>query len=969
MSFGTRQDLHSILILGSGPVVIGQACEFDYSGTQACRALRSLGYRVILVNSNPATIMTDEDMADRTYLEPVTPDVVARVIALERPDALLPTMGGQTALNVAVALAEQGTLDYYGVELIGASTEVIHRAESREAFRQCMMEAGMLLPRSRAVRTIEDGMAFAREVGLPVIVRGSFALGGSGSGAAHTEDDLRSRLEQCLMASASHEALVEESLLGFQEFELEVMRDRADNAVVVCSIENIDPMGVHTGDSVTVAPQQTLTDREYQEMRDDALKILRAVGVETGGSNIQFAVDPVSRKRYVIEMNPRVSRSSALAAKATGFPIAKIAAWLAVGATLDRIPNYITKKTPAAFEPALDYVAVKIPRWAFEKFPNAEPRLGTQMKSVGEVLGLGRSFKEAFLKALRSLEAPGFGWCGSYGPAPLGQADLEVARPGRWLAIRQALREGRSLAELAEWTSIHPWFLSQIEDLVKLEDEVRGAGARFSETPALLERAKRAGFGDTDLGLMCGESEQAIRSAREAISLRPAMKAIDTCAAEFEAETPYFYSTYGEEDESRPPKKPSVLVVGSGPNRIGQGLEFDYCCVQACFELRRMGYEVAMVNSNPETVSTDYDVSDRLYFEPLTLENVLAVVEKEHPVGAIVQLGGQTPLSLARGLEEAGVKLLGTGWDAIDRAENRARFAELVRELGLRQPVHATAWNDDDAFAAAEGMGWPILARPSYVLGGRGMRILFGPDQLGELLRQIPISRDEPLLLDRFLEDAIELEVDAVCDGERVWLGAIMEHLEAAGIHSGDSACVIPTFSIGPSTLEQIARQTERLARALPVRGLMNLQFALKGDALYVLEVNPRGSRTIPFVSKAAGWPLARVATRIMLGEQLPADRPPRTGEPAHVAIKHPALPFDRFPGEDTLLGPEMKSTGEVIGISEDMGLAYAMSKLAMGEKLPLKGRAFISVSDHDKRSIVFLAKQLKHLGFELLAT
>ncbi len=967
--FPHRTDLKTIMILGSGPVVIGQACEFDYSGTQACRALRALGYRVILINSNPATIMTDRDVADRTYLEPVTMEVAARIIALERPDALLPTMGGQTALNVAMELAEQGTLDYYGVELIGAKPEVIHRAESREAFRDCMQKAGMLLPRSKAVREIEAGVTFSREVGLPVIVRGSFALGGSGSGVARTEDELRYRLEQCLMASASHEALVEESLLGFMEFELELMRDRADNAVVVCSIENVDPMGIHTGDSVTVAPQQTLSDREYQAMRDDSLKILRAVGVETGGCNIQFAVDPASRKRYVIEMNPRVSRSSALASKATGFPIAKIAAWLAVGATLDQIPNDITRKTPAAFEPALDYVAVKIPRWAFEKFPKAEPILGTQMKSVGEVMGLGRSFKEAFLKALRSLEAPTFGWTGPYGPGPLSREDLEVARPGRWLAIRQAIMEGRPLADLNQWTGVHPWFLSQMDELLSLERQVRAAGRSFLRSTPLLTECKRSGFGDRDLSMMSGVSEAEVRAVREAVGLKPVMKALDTCAAEFEAETPYFYSTFGEEDESRAPARPSVVVLGSGPNRIGQGLEFDYCRVQACLELREMNYDVVMINSNPETVSTDYDISDRLYFEPLTLENVLAVVEREKPLGVIVQLGGQTPLGLARGLHDLGVKLLGTGWDAIDRAENRERFAELVRELGLRQPIHATAWNEDDAFAQAEQMGYPILARPSYVLGGRGMKILYGPDQLSTLMTDIGVSREEPLLLDRFLEDAIELEVDAVCDGKRVWMGAIMEHLEAAGIHSGDSACVIPTFSVGTETLDKIKDLTERLARALPVVGLMNLQFALKGDLLYVLEVNPRGSRTVPFVSKAAGWPLARVATRVMMGEPLPTDEAPSHGEPAHVALKHPALPFDRFPGEDTLLGPEMKSTGEVVGISEDMGMAYAKARLALGERLPLKGRAFISVSDPDKRAIVFMAKQLKHLGFELLAT
>ncbi|MBI5837966.1 MAG: carbamoyl-phosphate synthase large subunit [Candidatus Eisenbacteria bacterium] len=967
--FETRRDLETILILGSGPIVIGQACEFDYSGTQACRALRAVGYRVVLVNSNPATIMTDAPMADRTYLEPVTADVVERVIAIEKPDALLPTMGGQTALNVAVELAVSGALERHGVEMIGASLETIRRAESREVFRDCMLAAGLKLPDSRAVRTVEDGVRFARQVGLPVIVRASFALGGAGSGAAHDEADLRRRLELCLQASATHEALVEQSLLGHLEFELEMMRDRADNAVVVCSIENLDPMGVHTGDSVTVAPQQTLGDREYQGMRDDALKVMRAVGVETGGSNIQFAVDPRTRERYVIEMNPRVSRSSALASKATGFPIAKIAAWLAVGATLDQIPNDITRRTPASFEPALDYVAVKIPRWAFEKFPAAEPVLGTQMKSVGEVMGLGRSFQEAFLKALRSLESPSQGWRGEYGAGPLGPEELGRARPGRWLAMRQALREGRSPAELARWTHVHPWFLEQFRQMVELEEEVRAAGTGFVTDLPLLERAKRRGFGDADLAAFSGSPEAGVRAAREAAGLVPAMKAVDTCAAEFEAETPYFYSTYGEQDESRAGAGRTILVLGSGPNRIGQGLEFDYCCVQACLELREAGYQVVMINSNPETVSTDYDVSDRLYFEPLTLENVLAVVATERPIGVLVQLGGQTPLSLARGLAEAGVNILGTGWDAIDRAENRLRFSELVRELGLRQPVCTTAWNADDAVAAAEGMGWPILARPSYVLGGRGMRILFGPDDLAALLKEVAISREEPLLLDRFLEDAIELEVDAVCDGERVWLGAIMEHLEAAGIHSGDSSCVIPAFSVGRETLAEIAAQTTKLALALPVVGLMNVQFALRNDTLYVLEANPRASRTVPFVSKAAGWPLARVAARVMAGGKLPSDRPPVEGDPQHVSLKHPALPFDRFPGVDTLLGPEMKSTGEVMGISDNMGLAYAKAKLALGERLPLKGRAFLSVCDQDKRAIVFMAKQLRHLGFELLAT
>jgi carbamoyl-phosphate synthase large subunit len=964
-----RADLRRILLIGSGPIVIGQACEFDYSGTQACKALREEGFEVVLVNSNPATIMTDPEMADRTYVEPLTPDVLERIIAAERPDALLPTLGGQTGLNLAVALAERGVLARHGVELIGAKLDAIRKAEDRELFKAAMQRIGLALPRSGYARSLDEARDIVRAVGYPAIIRPSFTLGGTGGSIAWNPDELEGAIRWGLQQSPVGQVLVEESVIGWKEFELEVMRDLRDNVVIVCSIENFDPMGIHTGDSITVAPAQTLTDKEYQLMRDAALAIIREVGVETGGSNIQFAVNPADGRMVVIEMNPRVSRSSALASKATGFPIAKIAAKLAAGYALDELRNDITRETPASFEPTIDYCVVKVPRWAFEKFPEADQTLTTQMKSVGEVMAIGRTFKEALQKALRSLEQDRWG-LGLDGPPP----DLETIRhrlrvpnADRLLHVAEAMRRGVPRDEVAALTRIDPWFLAQLEEIVAFEE-------RFRQAPDLsrgtLRHAKRLGFSDRRLAELAGRTEAEVRLVRQAHGVRTTFKVVDTCAAEFVAHTPYLYSTYEEEDEAPPTDRPKVVILGSGPNRIGQGIEFDYACVHAAFALREAGVEAIMVNCNPETVSTDYDTSDRLYFEPLTLEDVLNIVEKERPLGVVVQFGGQTPLKLAVPLERAGVRILGTPPDAIDRAEDRQRFADLLRKVGLQQPPNGSARSADEAVRIAAALGYPVLVRPSYVLGGRAMEIVYEEERLRAWMREaVRVSPDHPVLIDKFLEDAIELDVDALSDGREVLVGGVMEHIEKAGIHSGDSACALPPYSIGDDQVERLRAQTRALALELGVIGLLNIQFAIKNDTIYVLEVNPRASRTVPFVSKAVGIPLAKLATRVMLGATIaelgvrePADLP-------HVSVKEAVFPFVKFPGVDVILGPEMRSTGEVMGIAGEFRTAYLKSQLAAGSSLPRGGKAFLSVRNRDKRAIVTIGRGLAEMGFCLVAT
>ncbi len=968
-----RPDVRKVLILGAGPIVIGQACEFDYSGTQACRALRGLGLEVVLLNSNPATIMTDPEFADRTYLEPLTPEIAERILERERPDAVLPTLGGQTALNLAVALSHNGALERHGARLIGASLQAIEMAEDRDLFRRAMERAGLLLPRSGYARSVADAVRIGESLGYPLVVRSSFTLGGQGSGLVHNVRQLRETARLGLAASPNGSVLIEECLLGWKEFELEVMRDRADNCVVVCSIENFDPMGVHTGDSITVAPAQTLSDRCYQMMRDAAFRVMRTIKVEAGGSNIQFAVHPDTGEMRVIEMNPRVSRSSALASKATGFPIAKISALLAAGLTLDEIPNDITRVTPAAFEPSLDYCVVKIPRFAFEKFRKADPRLGTRMKSVGEVMAIGRTFPEALLKGLRAHELGG-----DVLPDPPVAAERDrlraaTAEPSadRLRDLLRLLAAGESPSDLSSLTGIDRWFLNQMRRIVDLDTLLRAsAGSPGAWPEDLVREAKRLGFSDRHLAARFGVTETEVRARRKRAGLDPVMKAVDTCAGEFVARTPYFYSTYESEDEVPGSDRPRVVVLGSGPNRIGQGLEFDYCCVQAALELKERGYDVIMVNSNPETVSTDYDVSTRLYFEPLTLEDVLDVVEAESPVGVIVQLGGQTPLKLAKGLQEAGVPLWGTSFDGLDLAENRARFRELLERIGLRQPESLTATSRAQALHCAGALGYPVLVRPSYVLGGRGMLVAFTPDDLEEWLeRETLVSEDEPVLLDKFLEAALEVDVDALADGETVLVAGVMEHIEEAGIHSGDSTCVIPPFTLGDPTVHAIREMTARLARALGVKGLLNVQFAVRNDQIFVLEANPRASRTVPFVSKAVGLPLARLAARVMAGERLAAIAPAEVPDPAFVSVKKPVLPFSRFPGEDTLLGPEMKSTGEVMGRDRDFGRALAKAHLGSSEPLPERGTVFLSIRDDDKRAITFMAKALVDLGYGLVAT
>ena len=960
-----RDDLHKILIIGSGPIVIGQACEFDYSGAQACKVLLEEGYEVVLVNSNPATIMTDPDLATRTYVEPLDLATLTRIVEVERPDALLSTLGGQTALNLATELKDAGVLDLWEVEMIGADVDAIRRAEDRLEFRTAMEEIGLRVPRSVIAHTAAEAETAAEELGLPLVVRPAYTLGGSGGGIAHDRDGLRHIVANGLRLSPISQVMLEESVAGWHEFELEVMRDGADNVVVICSIENIDPMGVHTGDSVTVAPALTLTDPQYQELRDAAKAIIRKIGVATGGSNVQFAVHPGTGEMVVIEMNPRVSRSSALASKATGFPIAKIAAKLAVGYTLDEIPNDITKKTPASFEPTLDYVVVKMPRWAFEKFPFADRELTTHMKSVGEAMAIGRTFKEAFLKASRSRELET--------PRELPATRPEIARAlavpscERYELVLQAFRHGFEIDEVHQATGVSPFFLAELRDLVELEREVRENGVLGAD---LLRRMKRYGFSDRRLGELTGRSEREVRALRLEHGVTPVYKAVDTCAAEFAAETPYFYSTYEDENEAAPGERERVVILGSGPNRIGQGIEFDYCCVHAAMTAREMGYEAVMVNCNPETVSTDYDTSDRLYIEPLTFEDVMSVVANERPKGVIVQFGGQTPLKIAAELAEAGVPILGTPQSSIDLAEDRGRFGELLRELGVSCPEYGLATTVDQATAAADEIGYPVLVRPSYVLGGRAMEIVYGREELVRYMeRAVLVSPDHPILIDRFLEDAIEVDVDAICDGEDVYIGAVMQHVEEAGVHSGDSACVIPSLSLGEGTLEQVRRQTRQLALALGVKGLINVQFAYQSYRLYVLEVNPRGSRTVPFVSKATGVQLAKVATRVILGERLRDFSLPERLVPEYVSVKEAVLPFNRLPGTDTRLGPEMKSTGEVMGIADDFPTAFGKAQAGARAPLPLEGSVFLSVCDSDKSAATILAQRLHMLGFTIYAT
>ncbi|MEY3406966.1 MAG: carbamoyl-phosphate synthase large subunit [Actinomycetota bacterium] len=981
-----REDLKSVMVIGSGPIVIGQACEFDYSGTQACRVLKAEGLRVILVNSNPATIMTDPEFADATYVEPITPEVVERIIAKERPDALLPTLGGQTALNTAMALHYNGALERYNVELIGADVEAIERGENRERFKEIVAKIGAESARSAICHTLDEVFAAVDDLGYPVVVRPSFTMGGAGSGFAYNAEELATIAGAGLQASPTTEVLLEESILGWKEYELELMRDRNDNVVVVCSIENIDPMGVHTGDSITVAPSLTLTDREFQKMRDVGIEVIREVGVDTGGCNIQFAINPQDGRMIVIEMNPRVSRSSALASKATGFPIAKIAARLAIGYTLDEIPNDITKETPASFEPTLDYIVVKVPRFAFEKFPQADDRLTTHMKSVGEAMAMGRNFTEALQKALRSIEKKEaiFSWPAEKSDVNISEllTEMAIPRDGRLNQVQVALWAGASLESVFEATKIDPWFLAQIQLINQIADEVRAANEL--DLP-LLRKAKRHGFADTQIAQLRNVDAAAIRALRHELGLRPVYKTVDTCAAEFAAKTPYHYSAYDTETEVVARNKPAVVILGSGPNRIGQGIEFDYSCVHASMTLRQAGYETIMINCNPETVSTDYDTSDRLYFEPLTLEDVLEVIHAEQAagevLGVICQLGGQTPLGLAQDLKDAGIPILGTTPEAIHAAEDRGAFGDVLEAANLPAPKFGMATSFDEAKAIAAEIGYPVLVRPSYVLGGRGMEIVYSEDALaGYLEKATEINPGRPVLVDRFLDDAQEIDVDALFDGTEMYLGGVMEHIEEAGIHSGDSACSLPPATLGRSEIERIRQSTEAIARGVGVRGLLNVQFALSADVLYVLEANPRASRTVPFVSKATAVPLAKAAARIALGESIADLRAagvlPKTGDGANlpagspIAVKEAVLPFGRFQGVDTVLGPEMKSTGEVMGIDDNFAAAFAKAQLgASSNALPKSGVVFVSMADRDKRSMIFPVKRLADLGFEIHAT
>jgi carbamoyl-phosphate synthase large subunit len=971
-----RTDLHRILVIGSGPIVIGQAAEFDYSGTQATKALREEGYEVVLINSNPATIMTDPELADRTYIEPVTPEFVELVLEKERPDAVLPTMGGQTALNVAMALSESGALERYGVELIGATAHAIAIAEDRKLFSEAMHRIGLAVAAGGIVESYDEAEAVLQRIGFPAIIRPSFTLRGSGGGIAYNRAEFEQIVRGGLDLSPTHQVLVERSVIGWKEFELEVMRDAQDNVVIVCSIENIDPMGVHTGDSITVAPAMTLTDREYQQMRDAAVAIIREVGVDAGGCNIQFAVNPADGEMLVIEMNPRVSRSSALASKATGFPIARIGAKLAVGYRLDEIANDITKTTPASFEPVLDYVVVKSPRFAFEKFPNANPQLTTQMKSVGESMAIGRTFKEAFQKSLRALETGRAGWTDALRPQDdrLPDETLEALTgalrqppPERIYQVKRALLRGVAAQEVHELTGIDPWFLAQMQELIAAEADY--AALPQVDGPSL-RRMKQMGFSDRQLAELRGESESAVRERRWRLDVRPGYKMVDTCAGEFPSATPYLYGSYDEESEAPRSGRKSVVILGSGPNRIGQGVEFDYCCVRAAMALRARGFETIMINSNPETVSTDFDTSDKLYFEPLTLEDVLEIVDREQPQGVIVQLGGQTPLKLTRALEQAGVRILGTSPDAIDTAEDRRRFEAIARDLGLAQPANGTATSVEEALAAAARIGYPVLVRPSYVLGGRAMQIVYDAESLeGYFATAARVSEERPVLIDRFLENAFECDVDAICDGNAVVIGGIMQHIEDAGIHSGDSACVLPPYLVGERDMQTMREQTIALARALGVVGLINVQYAIRDGVVYVLEVNPRASRTIPFVSKAIGVPLASIAARVMMGETLGETGFTEEIIPPYVSVKEAVFPFNKFPGTDPVLGPEMRSTGEVMGISDSFGAAFAKSQIAAANGLPLEGVVLITVTDSDKPTVTPIARRFHEMGFRLLAT
>ncbi len=990
-----RTDINKILIIGSGAIIIGQACEFDYSGTQACKALKEEGYEITLVNSNPATIMTDPDFADQTYIEPITADTVELVIAKERPDALLPTLGGQTALNVSVELAESGVLDKYGVELIGAKLPAIQKAEDRALFKEAMIEIGLDVPQSGIAHTVHEALELVQEIGFPAIIRPAFTLGGTGGGIAYNIEEYEKMVTTGLALSPINELLIEESVIGWKEFELEVMRDGADNVVIICSIENVDAMGVHTGDSMTVAPIQTLTDKEYQLMRNSAIKIIREIGVDTGGSNIQFAVDPKTGRQVVIEMNPRVSRSSALASKATGFPIAKIAAKLAVGYNLDEIPNDITAETPACFEPTIDYVVVKIPRWAFEKFQGTDETLTTQMKSVGEAMAIGRTFKEALQKGLRSLEN---GWHGldnhPLDDLPLSEIPSKLSVPNvkRIFYIKAALTRGMSIEEIHAYTHIDPFFLYNLKEIVDFENMLcepntqkhikqhlenivtgpgsQNGGADTDVAKTVLQQAKQYGFSDHQLAEIYDVSEGAIRECRKDLGLEATFKTVDTCAAEFEAETPYYYSTLSSEDEVRPSDKEKIMILGGGPNRIGQGIEFDYCCVHAAIALKEDGYETIMVNSNPETVSTDYDTSDRLYFEPLTVEHVLNIYHKEKPSGVIVQFGGQTPLNLALALKEAGVPIIGTSPEDIARSEDRRLFKAVLDDIGLRQPPNGTVTSSEAAAPIAAALGYPVIVRPSYVLGGRAMQIVYDETLLQEYMNTaVEASPEHPILIDKYLEEAIEVDVDAISDGNRTVIGGIMEHIEEAGIHSGDSDCVLPPYTLVDEQIEKLKMFTYDLAKALRVRGLMNVQYAIRSDDIYVLEVNPRASRTIPFVSKAIGVPLAKLAARVMAGKTLDELGFTKEIEPAYFSVKAPVFPFNRFPGSNTRLGPEMKSTGEVMGIDTDVSRAFAKAQKACGYTLPLGGKVFISVKNKDKRAIIFIAKRLTDMGFELIAT
>ncbi|HSV32123.1 MAG TPA: carbamoyl-phosphate synthase large subunit, partial [Atribacteraceae bacterium] len=973
-----RTDIKRILVIGSGPIVIGQACEFDYSGTQGCKALKSEGYEVVLVNNNPATIMTDPEMADRTYIEPLVPEIIEKIIEREHPDSLLPTLGGQTALNLTIQLAEKGILGRHEVKVLGASPEAINKAENRGLFKEAMERIGIPVPLSDRANTVKEAVSVARRIGFPLVIRSSFTLGGTGGAIAYNIEEFEELAQRALEASLINEVLIEESVVGWKEFELEVMRDGRDNVVIICAIENLDPMGIHTGDSITVAPTQTLSQREYQKLRDLSLQAIREIGVDTGGCNIQFAVNPDDGRIVIIEMNPRVSRSSALASKATGFPIAKIAAKLAVGYTLDEIPNDITKKTPACFEPALDYCVVKIPRFTFEKFPETEARLGISMKSVGETMAIGRNFKEALQKGLRSLELGISGLEGvkNWVSFPeshrreLLREHLSTPNPERIFYLCEAFREGMSLDEVEKLTRINPWFLGQIAEIVAMERTLAIQRVRESIDPDLLRRAKECGFSDRQLSGLWKMNEMEIRKLRQSMGIRCVFKQVDTCAAEFAAETPYYYSTYEQECENHPSERKKVVILGAGPNRIGQGIEFDYCCVHATWGLRDLGYETIMVNSNPETVSTDYDTSDKLFFEPVYFEDVLNIIEREQPEGVILQLGGQTPLNLAGDLQKAGVRILGTSPENIDMAEDRDRFRKLVSKIGLKQPVNDVAVSFEGALSIARQIGYPVMVRPSYVLGGRAMRVVYADGELAEYVREaVAISPAHPVLIDKFLEDAIEVDADAISDGEKTVIAGILEHIEEAGVHSGDSACVLPPFSLSDEIMESIAHFTELLARELSVVGLMNVQFAVKDDEIYVLEVNPRASRTIPFISKATGIPFARLASQVMVGRKLREIGLTEAIKINHFAVKEAIFPFNRFPGVDPVLGPEMRSTGEVMGIDRDFGMSYAKSQISGQYRLPVEGKVFISVKNRDKRSIIFMAKKLRDLGFDLIST